>query len=71
VRWIAHRFIPEDKARIVTALPVVLLKRYVEYDFHPPTSGKARRVSPGHLKWKDLLRDFWTQFSAAIAETKD
>src|SRR5207253_5848668 len=32
---------------------------------------KLDEVSAGDLPWKDLLRDFWRDFSAAIGETKD
>jgi DNA topoisomerase-1 len=71
VRMDRNRFIPEDKGRIVTAFLSSFFKRYVEYDFTADLEEKLDEVSAGELKWKDLLRDFWTAFSAAIAETKD
>jgi DNA topoisomerase-1 len=71
VRMDKNRFIPEDKGRIVTAFLTSFFKRYVEYDFTADLEEKLDEVSAGELKWKDLLRDFWTAFSAAIADTKD
>jgi DNA topoisomerase I len=71
VRMDRNRFIPEDKGRIVTAFLSSFFKRYVEYDFTADLEEKLDEVSAGQLAWKDLLRDFWTAFSAAVAETKD
>src|SRR5262249_22265756 len=45
--------------------------RYVEYGFTADLEEKLDEVSAGDLPWKDLLRDFWRDFSAAIGETKD
>jgi DNA topoisomerase-1 len=46
-------------------------KRYVAYDFTADLEEKLDEVSDGKLDWKQLLRDFWTEFSAAVGETKD
>ncbi|HTO42073.1 MAG TPA: type I DNA topoisomerase [Rhizomicrobium sp.] len=71
VRMDRNRFIPEDKGRIVTAFLSSFFSHYVEYSFTADLEEKLDEVSAGKLKWKDLLREFWTGFSAAIGETKD
>ncbi|HSZ74738.1 MAG TPA: type I DNA topoisomerase [Rhizomicrobium sp.] len=71
VRLERNRFIPEDKGRLVTAFLSNFFKRYVEYDFTADLEEKLDQVSAGELNYKQLLRDFWTDFSAAIADTKD
>jgi DNA topoisomerase-1 len=71
VRMDRNRFIPDDKGRIVTAFLTNFFKRYVEYDFTADLEEKLDEVSAGELNWKQLLTDFWRDFSAAIADTKD
>ncbi len=71
VRMDRGRFIPEDKGRLVTAFLTSFFKRYVEYGFTADLEEKLDEVSAGELDWKQLLRDFWRDFSAAVGETKD
>jgi DNA topoisomerase-1 len=71
VRMDRNRFIPEDKGRIVTVFLANFFGRYVEYGFTADLEEKLDEVSAGQLPWKELLRDFWRDFSAAIGETKD
>jgi DNA topoisomerase-1 len=71
VRMDRGRFVPEDKGRIVTAFLSNFFARYVEYDFTADLEEKLDEVAEGDLNWKQLLRDFWGDFSAAIGETKD
>ena len=71
VRMDRSRFIPEDKGRLVTAFLTSFFRHYVEYDFTADLEEKLDEVSAGELDWKQLLRDFWKDFSAAVAETKD
>jgi DNA topoisomerase I len=71
VRMDRGRFIPEDKGRIVTAFLASFFTRYVEYGFTADLEEKLDEVSAGKLDWKQLLADFWKEFSAAVAGTKD
>jgi DNA topoisomerase-1 len=68
VRMDKNRFIPEDKGRLVTAFLEQFFRRYVEYDFTADLEQKLDLVSAGELNWKALLRDFWVDFHAAVAE---
>jgi DNA topoisomerase-1 len=71
VKMDRQRFMPEDKGRLVTTFLNSFFKRYVAYDFTADLEEKLDEVSDGKLDWKQLLRDFWTEFSAAVGETKD
>ena len=63
--------VPEDKGRLVTAFLESFFERYVEYDFTADLEEKLDKISTGELSWKEVLRDFWRQFSADVDETKD
>jgi len=71
VRLERNRFVPEDKGRIVTAFLANFFTRYVEYDFTADLEEKLDEVSAGEMNWKTLLEEFWRDFSAAIAGTKE
>jgi DNA topoisomerase-1 len=71
VRMERGRFVPEDKGRIVTSFLKSFFSRYVQYDFTADLEEKLDEVAEGTLAWKQLLRDFWKDFSAAIDEAKD
>ncbi|MDB5550168.1 MAG: topoisomerase [Rhizobium sp.] len=66
-----RKLIPDAKGRIVTAFLENFFSRYVEFDFTAALEEKLDRISAGELNWKDVLRDFWTQFFAAIEDTKE
>jgi DNA topoisomerase-1 len=65
------RVMPEDKGRLVTAFLESFFTRYVEYDFTADLEEKLDSVSNSELDWKQVLRDFWVDFSGALAGTKD
>ncbi|HTT84344.1 MAG TPA: type I DNA topoisomerase [Rhizomicrobium sp.] len=71
VRMERGRFVPEDKGRIVTTFLKSFFSRYVQYDFTADLEEKLDEVAEGSLAWKQLLRDFWRDFSVAIDEAKD
>ena len=71
VRTDKKRLIPEDKGRLVTGFLASFFKRYVEYDFTAGLEEKLDLISDHKLAWKDVLRDFWKEFTAAVGETKE
>jgi DNA topoisomerase-1 len=71
VRLEKRRFIPEDRGRLVTAFLTSFFQRYVEYGFTAALEEQLDDISGGRVDWKTVLRDFWTSFSQAVAETKD
>ena len=66
-----RRLIPQSKGRLVTAFLESFFEKYVEYDFTADLEEKLDEISDGKLAWKDVLRDFWKDFSAHVDETKE
>ncbi|MCW2318259.1 DNA topoisomerase-1 [Rhodoblastus acidophilus] len=60
------RLIPEDKGRLVTAFLEGFFGRYVGYDFTADLEGQLDRISNAEIDWKQVLRDFWGDFSLAV-----
>ena len=71
VRIDKKRLVPEDKGRLVTAFLESFFARYVGYDFTADLEEKLDRISNHEIDWKEVLRDFWADFSEAVAGTKD
>ena len=65
------RLVAEDKGRLVTGFLESFFKRYVEYDFTADLETQLDRVSNAEIDWREVLRDFWRDFSAAISGTKE
>ncbi len=66
-----RRLTPQAKGRLVTAFLENFFEKYVEYDFTASLEEKLDEISDGKLAWKDVLRDFWKDFSAHVDETKE
>ncbi|MBU1305838.1 MAG: type I DNA topoisomerase, partial [Alphaproteobacteria bacterium] len=62
---------PEDRGRIVTAFLENFFNRYVEYGFTAGLEEQLDEISAGTLDYKQVLRDFWKDFTAATTEIKD
>ncbi len=66
-----NRLFPEDKGRIVTIFLLNFFKRYVEFDFTAGLENQLDSVSAGKGNYKELLGQFWNDFSEAISETSE
>ncbi|MCR4265433.1 type I DNA topoisomerase [Nitratireductor sp. ZSWI3] len=66
-----RRLVPQAKGRLVTAFLENFFERYVEYDFTADLEEKLDKISDGQLSWKDVLRDFWADFSGHVDEIKE
>ncbi|MEM9332961.1 MAG: type I DNA topoisomerase [Pseudomonadota bacterium] len=66
-----RRFTPASKGRVVTSFLESFFTRYVEYDFTADLEEQLDKISAGELQWKDVLREFWSNFTAKVDETKD
>ncbi|MCA8931954.1 MAG: type I DNA topoisomerase [Rhodospirillaceae bacterium] len=71
VRLEKRRFVPEDRGRLVTTFLTAFFRRYVEYDFTAQMEEQLDDISGGRIDWRTVLRNFWTEFSAAVSGTKD
>jgi DNA topoisomerase I len=71
VRLEKRRFLPEDRGRLVTAFLTNFFEHYVEYNFTADLENQLDEVSGGRIDWKELLRNFWRDFSTAVDGTKE
>jgi DNA topoisomerase I len=71
VRVDNRRLVPEDKGRVLTAFLESFFARYVEYDFTAGLEEQLDRISNNEIAWRDLLRDFWREFTAAVGDIKE
>jgi DNA topoisomerase-1 len=71
VRIDKKRLVPEDKGRVLTAFLESFFARYVEYDFTAGLEEQLDRISNNEMAWRDLLRDFWREFTAAVGDIKE
>lgn len=66
-----RKLMPQSKGRLVTAFMEGFFEHYVEYDFTASLEEKLDEISDGKLSWKDVLRDFWKDFSGAVDGIKE
>ena len=71
VRLEKRALIPEDRGRVVTAFLESFFSKLVEYGFTAGLEEKLDEISAGNLMWKDVLRDFWDDFTKQTEEIKD
>ncbi len=71
VRLDKKRFVPEDRGRLVTAFLTSFFERYVEYGFTADLENRLDDISGGRIPWRQVLEEFWRDFSTAIDGTKD
>jgi DNA topoisomerase-1 len=66
-----RRFVPEDRGRLVTAFLVSFFEHYVDTGFTAGLEEKLDEISAGSLEWRQVMRDFWAEFSKAVEQTRD
>jgi len=66
-----NRFVPDSKGRIVTAFLENYFRKYVEYDFTADLEETLDEISNGDADWKVFLRNFWSEFHAAVEDIGD
>lgn len=66
-----NRFVPEGKGRVVTSFLENYFSKYVQYDFTADLEADLDKVSDGKIAWKEVLANFWNDFSKSIEGTKD
>ncbi|MEQ1672011.1 MAG: type I DNA topoisomerase, partial [Hyphomicrobium sp.] len=65
------RLVPEDKGRLVVGFLENFFKKYVEFDFTADLEEKLDLISNNELAWKDVLKEFWRDFTIAIDDIKE
>ncbi len=71
VRMEARRFIPEDRGRLVTAFLTSFFERYVDTGFTASLEERLDDISDGKAEWRQVMQDFWDQFSKAVEQTRE
>ncbi len=71
VRIDKKRLVPEDKGRVLTAFLESFFAHYVEYGFTADLEEQLDRISNNELAWRELLRDFWREFTNAVGDIKE
>ncbi|WP_323009079.1 type I DNA topoisomerase [Paracoccus sp. (in: a-proteobacteria)] len=71
VRKDQNRLIPEDKGRLVTIFLLKYFPRYVSYDFTANLEGELDDISSGERAYREVLRRFWRDFTAALEGTSE
>ncbi len=71
VRMEKRRFIPEDRGRLVTTFLTKFFTKYIDYDFTANMEEELDAIASGSAQWKEILRDFWTDFKAAVDATQN
>lgn len=68
VRLEKKRFIPEERGRLVTSFLVKFFPKYVQYDFTAKLEDELDEIAGGNLNWKNMLTEFWNDFSKNVTE---
>jgi DNA topoisomerase-1 len=71
VRLDKKRLLPEDKGRVLTAFLESFFARYVEYGFTADLEEQLDRIANNEMAWRELLRDFWRDFTSAVGDIKE
>jgi DNA topoisomerase-1 len=71
VRIDKKRLVPEDKGRVLTAFLESFFARYVEYGFTADLEEQLDRIANNEIAWRELLRDFWREFTNAVGDIKE
>lgn len=62
------RMIPEEKGRLVTAFLEAFFEKYVGYDFTASLEENLDKIAAGARPWREVLEEFWEDFSKAISK---
>lgn len=65
------RFVPEDRGKLVTSFLENFFSQYVQYNFTADLEGKLDDISDGEIFYKDVLRDFWTNFDETVSKVSE
>jgi len=71
IRIEKKRIHAEDKGMLVTGFLESFFSKYVEYDFTAALEEDLDRISNSEIGWKEVLRQFWKEFSKAIEGTTE
>ncbi len=65
------RFVPSDRGWVVIGFLENYFEKYVAYDFTAQLEDELDKVSNGDKQWKNILKNFWGDFSKMADDTKN
>ena len=66
-----NRFVPEDRAILITGFLKGFFSKYVDYEFTAEMEESLDEITSGTINWKEFLYKFWKNFSSNIGEVTD
>ncbi len=66
-----NRFIPEDRAILITAFLKGFFGQYVDYEFTASMEESLDEITSGKIKWTEFLEKFWNGFSSNVGNVTD
>ena len=66
-----NRFIPEDRAILITAFLKGFFSKYVDYEFTADMEESLDEITSGKIKWTEFLNKFWNGFSSNVKSVTD
>ena len=66
-----NRFVPEDRAILITGFLKGFFSKYIDYEFTAEMEESLDEITSGTINWKEFLDKFWKNFSSNIGEVTD
>ena len=66
-----NRFVPEDRAILITGFLKGFFSKYIDYEFTAEMEESLDEITSGNINWKEFLDKFWKNFSSNIGEVTD
>ena len=66
-----NRFIPEDRAILITGFLKGFFSKYVDYEFTADMEESLDEITSGNVDWREFLEKFWNNFSSNVGEVTE
>ena len=66
-----NRFIPEDRAILITGFLKGFFSKYVDYEFTADMEESLDEITSGNVDWREFLEKFWNSFSSNVGEVTE
>ena len=71
VDLVKKKFVPQERGRVVSTFLEKYFTKYVEYDFTAYMEDELDEISNGLKDYKNVLTEFWTDFSKSVEASND
>ncbi len=66
-----NRFVPVDRAILITAFLKGFFSKYIDYEFTAGMEESLDEITSGKIKWTEFLENFWKNFSTNVGDVTD